>query len=123
MCKCGADFASAANARIMVQSTIEIDDGYGGRSTTWSDELPLWAVVEPTTGREIYVNAQLQSRVDAEFLIRYQPTLSDTTSAAARRIVYGSRIYNIKAVRNLSGDLKTEGAEFQQLLCVEGEPS
>lgn len=123
MCKCGAEFPSSADKRIIVQTAAETDDGYGGRATAWSDTLTLWAVVEPMAGREIYVNAQLQSRVDARITIRYQSSLSDTTIAAKSRIVTGSRVYNVKAVRNLAEDLKREGKDFQQLLCVEGEPS
>ena len=49
--------------------------------------------------------------------------MSDTKTAAKRRVLYGSRVYNIKAVRNLADDMKTEGRDYQQLLCVEGEPS
>ena len=123
MCKCGADFASSANTRIAVQSAATVDDGYGGRTETWSELLSLWAEIEPMTGKEIYVNAQLQSRVDARITIRYQAGLSDTTIAAKYRVVVGTRIYNIKAVRNLADDMKREGIDFQQLLCVEGEPS
>ncbi len=123
MCKCGADFSSAANTRIEVQSPVETDDGYGGRSTAWNPLLSLWASVEPMAGREIYVSAQQQSRVDARMTIRYQSALSDTTAAARNRVVVGSRTYNIAAVRNLAADLKTEGRDFQQLLCMEGQAS
>lgn len=123
MCKCGADFPSSADTRIVVQSAAITEDAYGGRSTVWSDALTVWAVVEPMAGREIYINAQLQSRVDARITIRYQSSLSDTTVAAQRRVKVGSRLYNIKAVRNLGDDIKREGKDFQQLLCVEGEPS
>lgn len=74
-------------------------------------------------GREIYINAQLQSRVDARLTIRYRGDMSDTTQAAIKRVKVGTRLYNITAIRNLSSDMKTEGTEFQQLFCVEGEPS
>ena len=123
MCKCGADFSSSANTRISVQSAATVEDSYGGRSETWSELLSLWAEIEPTTGREIYVSAQLQSRVDAKITIRYQASLSDTTVSAKYRAVVGARIYNIKAVKNLADDMKREGTDFQILLCVEGEAS
>jgi SPP1 family predicted phage head-tail adaptor len=123
MCKCGADFPSSANTRISVQSAATVEDSYGGRSETWSEAFALWAVVEPTNGREIYVNGQLQSRVDSKMTIRYQSALSDTTTAVKYRVLFGSRIYNIKALRNVADDMKLEGTAFQQLFCVEGEPS
>jgi SPP1 family predicted phage head-tail adaptor len=123
MCKCGANFASSANTRIAVQTPTETDDAFGGRSVGWNDLFSVWAVVEPMAGREVYTSAQQQSRVDARILIRYRDALSDTTTAAKNRIVVGARTYNIAAVRNLSSDLKTEGKEFQQLLCMEGQPA
>lgn len=123
MCKCGADFSSSANVRISIQSAATTDDGAGGRYETWSDAFTVWAEVEPMTGREIYVNAQLQSRVDARITIRYKSELSDTQVTAKYRVKNGTRVYNIQAVRNLDDDMKHEGKLFQQLLCVEGEPS
>ena len=124
MCKCGADFASSANTRISIQSAATVEDEFGGRSETWTEVFSVWAEVEPTNGREVYVNGQLQSRVDAKITIRYQSSLSDTTEAAKRRVVVGSsRIYNIRTVRNLADDMKHEGTDFQMLLCTEGEPS
>ncbi|WP_017993829.1 phage head closure protein [Rhizobium leguminosarum] len=123
MCKCGSDFASSANTRIVVQTPTETSDEFGGRSVAWNDLVSLWAVVEPMAGREIYVSAQQQSRVDARILIRYRSDLSDTTTASRNRVQVDSRFYNIAAVRNLSDDLKTEGKDFQQLLCMEGQPA
>ncbi|WP_261337901.1 phage head closure protein [Rhizobium leguminosarum] len=123
MCKCGSDFASSANTRIVVQTPTETSDEFGGRTVVWNDLVSLWAVVEPMAGREIYVSAQQQSRVDARILIRYRSELSDTTTASRNRVQVDSRFYNIAAVRNLSDDLKTEGKDFQQLLCMEGQPA
>lgn len=123
MCKCGSDFASAANTRVVVQAPAETSDDFGGRSVAWNDLVSLWAVVEPMAGREIYVSAQQQSRVDSRILIRYRSDLSDTTTAARNRVKVGNRFYNIAAVKNLADDLKTEGKVFQQLLCMEGQPS
>ncbi|MGO6851598.1 phage head closure protein [Rhizobium beringeri] len=123
MCKCGSDFSSSANTRIVVQSPTETSDEFGGRAVTWNDLVSLWAVVEPMAGREIYVSAQQQSRVDARILIRYRSDLSDTTTAARNRVKVDNRLYNIAAVKNLADDLKTEGKDFQQLLCMEGQPA
>jgi SPP1 family predicted phage head-tail adaptor len=123
MCKCGADFPSSANTRISIQSAATVEDAYGGRSETWAEMFAVWAEIEPTSGREIYVNAQLQSRVDAKITIRYQSALSDTSSGAKYRVVNGTRVYNIRAVKNLADDMKREGTDFQVLLCTEGEPS
>lgn len=122
-CSCGEDFASKATKRITVQTPTEVDDDAGGRAVSWADALSLWAVVEPMAGKEVWLSSQLQSRVDARITVRYQSSLADTTTAAKNRALFGSRIYNIKAVKNLADDMKTEGKSFQQLLCTEGEAS
>jgi SPP1 family predicted phage head-tail adaptor len=122
-CSNGAQFASRAKSRIEIQSSNTTDDDYGGREDNWKTRYTIWAVIEPTSGKEIFTNDQLQSRVDARILIRYQPALADTTATAEMRVLFGSRLYNIRAVHNLDDDLKTEGVSFQRLLCTEGEPS
>lgn len=123
-CACqGTDFASRANRRVVLQSLGTTADQYGGRGSGWSDAATVWAIVEPMTGREPFLSGQLQSRVDARITIRYQDFMADTTSASKNRVRYGSRLYNINAVKNLSDDMKTEGTQYQQLLCTEGEPS
>ncbi len=123
-CKCDNNgFLSRATARVVLQSPSYTDDGYGGRIETYQDAPAVWAIVEPMAGREIYVSAQVQSRVDARITIRYQSTLKDTTQAAKLRIKNGARLYNIQSVRNLADDMKTEGTAYQQLLCTEGAPA
>lgn len=122
-CSCGDDFVSKARHRIVVQSATETPDDAGGRSTVWTDLLTVWAAIETKNGKEVFLSSQLQSRVDAVITIRFQSSLADTTTAAAKRVKFGTRIYNVKYVKNLADDLKNEGRVFQQLLCVEGEAS
>lgn len=122
-CTCGEDFASKATKRVKIQSPGEVGDDAGGRVVTWTDVLTLWAIIEPMAGKEVWLSSQLQSRVDARITVRYQASLADTTTAAKLRVLFGSRVYNIKAVKNLADDMKTEGTSFQQLLCTEGEAS
>src|SRR4051794_24116878 len=87
-CKSGEDFASQANNRIIIQTPTTTPDASGGRSEAWNDTLTLWSVIEPLTGREVYVSSQIQSRVDARITIRYQSTLADNASAAKCRVKY-----------------------------------
>lgn len=122
-CKCGDDFASKANKRIIVQLPISTPDDAGGRVDAWTDALTVWAVMEPMGGKEVFLSSQLQSRVDERITIRFQSSLVDTTLAAKNRVKFGTRLFNIKFVKNLADDMKTEGRAFQQLLCTEGEPS
>lgn len=122
-CKCGDDFVSKARHRIVIQSAAETPDDAGGRATAWTDLLTVWAAIEPQNGKEVFLSSQLQSRVDAVITIRYQSSLADTPTAAAKRVKFGTRTYNVKYIKNLGDDLKNEGRVFQQLLCVEGEAS
>ena len=122
-CNCGDDFASKAQNRVTVQLPTRVADDAGGWTESWADALTLWAVIEPMAGREVYLSSQLQSRVDARITVRYQSSLAESTVTAKYRVKFGSRYYNIKAVKNLADDMKTEGRAFQQLLCTEGEPS
>lgn len=122
-CKCGSDFASAATSRITIQSLGIVPDEYGGREEAWSNSSTVWANIEPMTGKEVYLSSQLQSRVDAKITIRYQSSLANTVTAGKSRVQFGTRIYNIRFVKNLDDDLKTEGKRFQQLFCTEGEAS
>lgn len=123
-CGCSRDsFASQARSRILIQTAATADDEYGGRSESWTDAYTVWAKVEPMAGREIFVSAQLQSRIDSRMTIRYIAALSNTETGAKARVKLGNRIFNVLAVKNLHADMKTEGRVFQQLLCVEGQPS
>lgn len=126
MVSCGCDgngFSSKARNRVVMQHLQEAPDDFGGRTESWQDGLTVWAMIEPMAGREIFVSSQLQSRVDARVTVRYQAALADTTQTAKLRLKHGARLYNVKAVRNLAADMKTEGTAFQQLMCTEGEPS
>jgi SPP1 family predicted phage head-tail adaptor len=121
--KCGDGFAAKATSRITLQSPVVAPDLYGGRSSSWLNEADLWAIVTPSSGRESFLSAQLQSRVTHTVVIRYRSSISDTQEAAKCRVKLGERYMNVQAVQNLGKDMKTEGNEFQRLLCVEGEPA
>lgn len=126
MVSCGCSstaFAARAGNRVTVQGFTAAEDDVGGRAETWADLFSAWAIIEPMAGREIWLNAQLQSRVDARITIRYAPALADTTLTATRRILFGTRLYNVQAIRNLADDMKTEGRVYQQIYCTEGEPT
>ncbi len=121
---CGCEsFSAKAKTRITLQSASTVSDAYGGRGTSWVDVSDLWAIVEPMAGRELFISAQLQSRVDAKITIRWRSELADTTAGAKYRVKLGTRLYNIKAIKNLDADMKHEGSNYQLMLCVEGEAS
>lgn len=113
-------FASKASTQIIIETQSDVADGYGGFARTWSTTYTVWAYIEPKGGKEVFVSEQTQSRVDSVIVIRYISALSNTKTGAKYRVNLGGRYFNILAVLNLSGDLKSEGATYQKLICQEG---
>ena len=68
-------------------------------SGTWTNLVTVWASIEPLSGREVFLAAQMQTNVSHKITIRFTPTVS-----AAYRIVYGSRVFYIRSVLRLPAD-------------------
>ena len=71
----------------------------GEKSRTWAtlaDKIP--AGVEYPSSRQAMNSQQMQSEVDAVFMVRYRTDLTPTEDL---RIVFASRTYRIKAVREI----------------------
>lgn len=81
--------------KITLQQSITTQDTYGEPDVTWSDYADVWAEVRTQSGREIF-SAGKVAEVDAIFKIRYISSLDETW-----RIVYGSRNYDIKSIKEL----------------------
>ena len=118
--KCG-EFSALAKNRIVIQQRTEVADTGGGFAVTWSTLSTVWAVIEPTSGREPYLQGQSQSRVTSKMTIRYQTALKNTASIADYRVSFDGRIFPIKYIKNLEEDLKREGKFFQILMCEEND--
>lgn len=116
------DFAGQAKSRIIIQSRSESRTALGGQDVSWGTFATVWAKASPMSGREVFSAEYNQSRVTHKFLIRYQSGLKDTQTAADKRISFDGRLFNIKFIRNLDDDLKTEGVYYQELIAEEGKP-
>lgn len=119
--KCG-EFRARATHRIDIQQNTGTSDVYGGQTTAWSTIYTVWAVIEPLSGREVFAQEQMQSRVTSKMTIRYQSALKNTQEAGKYRIAYDSRIFPIYYVRNLADDMKSEGKTYQELFTIEAGP-
>ena len=108
--------------RVTVQSRSETSDSFGGQTVSWGTLATVWAEIEPLSGREVFANQALDSRVSSKMTIRYRSDLKDTSGAAKNRISFDGRIFTIHYVRNLHSDLKTEGRAYQQLFCEDNGP-
>lgn len=117
------NFAGRANKRVILQPPTLTGDNYGGQTVSWStNNLTIWAIVEPQSGREIFGQGQDQSRVDVKITIRYQSTLKNTATAGKYRVSFDSRIFTVLSIKNLDEDMKREGKAYQVLSCVENAP-
>lgn len=114
------DFASKAKHKIVIQSKGTTLSATGGQSDTWTTVNTVWAIIEPSSGNEVFASQQLQSRVTHKIIIHYLSSLADTSVTGSYRCLLDSiRVLNIQYVRNLHYDLITEGKAFQVLYCEE----
>lgn len=99
--------------RLTLEAARGVADGGGGRADPWANPLTvasLWGKVEPLTGNERLHAMQIQDRVSHRIVIRHRAGVTP-----AMRIVFGDRVFNIRAVINVE-----ERGRFLELLCEEG---
>jgi SPP1 family predicted phage head-tail adaptor len=91
--------SSRLDKRITLQTKSVTRDAMGGEVITWTDEVSVWAAVEPLNGREYFSAEQMQSEIDIRFIIRYR---SGVTSAW--RVLWEDNPYNIVEPIDPNGD-------------------
>lgn len=96
--------------RVLIQSRQATVDGFGQRSTTWTDVATVFAEIQPLSGRELQLAQAINAEVNHKVTIRYRPGIS-----AAMRVVYQGRRFNIQAVIDV--DMRHRTLE---LSCSEG---
>lgn len=121
-------FSNLAKNRITIESQTIVEDSIFGNPITWSTYKEAWAILYPKTGKEIFKNEQLQSRVSSIAVIRYDSNLSNTQNGAKYRLTYNSRYFNILAINNVDKfdafrKEYIEGKNFQILYLEEGVKS
>jgi SPP1 family predicted phage head-tail adaptor len=96
--------------RVQLQSPTNTTDAGGGRSQTWSRKADLYANIIPKSGSESYKQGKIKDETTHEIHIRHRSDMS-----AKYRIVYESRVFNIKSILNTH-----ERDRFMVLSCTEG---
>lgn len=96
--------------RLTLQQEVRTADGAGGYTPSWSDVATVWAQVEPLKGAERLHAMQLQDTVSHRVTIRYRAGVT-----AALRLLFGTRVFNIRAVINPG-----ERNRWLELMCEEG---
>jgi|SRR5579885_1196508 len=86
--------AGAFNRRITIQQPVDVSDGQGGSTRTWSTVFSTWAYIEDWKGWERWNAQQVYPNMIVRVLIRYRPSQTVTDSM---RMLYNSKVYNIRA--------------------------
>jgi len=112
--KIDKDIASKMRQRITFQSESTSSDSGGGSTLSWVSGDSVWAYIRPLSSRSISAErvfaGQIEDRVIHLVTTRY---LSGITPKM--RILYGSRVFNIKSVVNVN-----EASELLQITAEEG---
>jgi SPP1 family predicted phage head-tail adaptor len=103
------------NKRIILQSRSGTKDTVGGQSETWTNVATVWAMLEPSFGRELLTAQAMSIDHPMTICIRYQAAFANPKTVAAMRAVYGSRIFDIHDSVNLN-----EGNRFLVMIASEG---
>jgi SPP1 family predicted phage head-tail adaptor len=85
--------AGTLNRRVTLQQQSTTSDAYGQRLLEWSDVATVWANIRTINGKEYATSGQEVSGVTTSIRIRYRSGIN-----AGMRVLYGTTIYNIKAV-------------------------
>jgi SPP1 family predicted phage head-tail adaptor len=110
-----APSTGSMNKRVTIQSRSATIDGEGGQVNTWSDVATVWASIRSSFGAELTIAQSLNIDQPSTICIRWQASLSDQKQLSAKRLVCGSRIFNIKSSYNID-----ENNHFIVMLCSEG---
>lgn len=94
-------FSKLAKNKVQLQEQINAIDAYGGSVVTWSTVATFWAVVETITGKEAFLNEQLQSSLTHKITIRYNSTYSNTKDIARYKILLDGREHNVRYVMSV----------------------
>ena len=96
--------------QVQIQQNTPTQNARGGTVDNWTAfGNPVWASINPTTGREGFDQMTQQAEISHEVRIRYTAGVT-----AAHRILFGTRVFDIQAVLN-AGERDKE----LRLLCLE----
>lgn len=97
---------------VMIQQKIETrGTDYSDVQTTWADFRPVYAALEPLSGREYFLNREQQTDVTVRITTDYVQGVTNKM-----RITYRDKIYQIVSAINLN-----EQNEELELMCSDFE--
>ena len=87
--------AGRRDKRVTIQRQVTTQDSAGQVNNSWSVTATVWASIAPVTAREFFVASGERAEVTHRIGLVYGPTV-----VPRDRIVYGSRIFDIRSVLN-----------------------
>lgn len=94
---------------VQLQSSADAQDDYGQQSKVWTTEESIFASIQPLRGQELLEFQQINAELTHKIFIRHT-----SNATPAKRIKFGTRIFDINVVRNID-----ERNIMQELLCKE----
>ena len=94
---------------VKLQSSTSAQDEYNQEFKTWATDESIFAQIKPLRGAELLEYQQLSTELSHSIIIRYT-----SNATPAKRILWGTRIFDINVVRNVD-----ERNIYQELLCKE----
>lgn len=95
------DIASTLNERVTLQTPVLADDGYGGKTVSWTDVATVFADVKPvyTNWNEQEVAGRPEARASYRVVLRKRTDITGAT-----RIIWKTHVLNIQSLHE-AGEL------------------
>ena len=112
------NFSQRARHRASIYQKNLAADNYGGFDNTWALLATVWAIVEPKSGSERFLQGANESTVTTKIIIRYQSDLKDTADGGQVKITIDGVDYSVLYSKNLADDGKNYGHAYQEFGAV-----
>lgn len=111
------DTAKRLKRRIRIEKPNNTPDGSGGKIKKWAlvvDRVPAEIIYPPPAkkGDESFTQQQVHSALFATITIRYRPS---TNLSADMRIVFGSRLFEIRTIFPVDENKQTITIQCEEL--------
>ena len=90
------------NRKLLLEARVRSADGAGGYAGSWTALGTLWGAVTPTSARTERGEEHARSRVQYRVTVRAVPPVSGSRPQAGQRVRDGTRVFDIRAVRDSS---------------------
>ncbi|HJV73166.1 MAG TPA: phage head closure protein [Noviherbaspirillum sp.] len=86
---------------IEVQERSTETDAFGESLTTWATLFSTQAGISPLSGRELFAAQAINVEITHQIEVLYRPEWANPKRAAAYRILFRGRIFDIKSAINV----------------------